>query len=50
MANYQIWYNFIMKDKLEVAFYQEPNGNEPVRVWLKNQDKETRLIIGNEKK
>lgn len=38
------------KKKIEVAFYQEPNGNEPVRKWLKGQDKETRQIIGEDLK
>jgi len=39
-----------MKGKLEVSFYQEPNGNEPVRKWLKSLDKEIRLIIGEDLK
>ncbi len=39
-----------MSDKLEVDFYQEPNGNEPVKKWLKSLDKNTRLIIGEDLK
>jgi phage-related protein len=39
-----------MNDKFEVVFYQEPNGNEPVRKWLKSLDKEIRLIIGEDLK
>ena len=39
-----------MSDKLEVGFYQEPNGNEPVRKWLKSLDKDIRLIIGEDLK
>lgn len=39
-----------MSHKLEVSFYQEPNGNEPVRKWLKSLDKNLRLIIGEDLK
>jgi phage-related protein len=34
--------------RLEVRFYQEPNGNEPVRKWLKSLDKGIRSIIGTD--
>lgn len=37
-------------NKIPVVFYQEPNGNEPVRKWLKNLDDEIRLIIGEDLK
>lgn len=37
-------------NKIPVAFYQEPNGNEPVRKWLKRLDKEARFIIGEDLK
>ena len=36
--------------KVEVNFYSEQNGNEPVRKWLKQLDKETRTIIGEDLK
>ena len=39
-----------MDKKVEVAFYQESNGNEPVRKWLKGLNKEIRLIIGEDLK
>lgn len=39
-----------MSSKLAVSFYQEPNGNEPVRKWLKSLDKDIRLIIGEDLK
>lgn len=39
-----------MNTKTEVDFYQEPNGNEPVRKWLKDLDKDIRLIIGEDLK
>lgn len=39
-----------MSIKKDVAFYQEPSGNEPVRKWLKGLDKETRQIIGEDLK
>ena len=39
-----------MVEKLDVNFYQESNGNEPVRKWLKSLDKEVRLIIGEDLK
>ncbi len=35
---------------MDVNFYQEPNGNEPVRKWLKGLDKEIRSIIGEDLK
>lgn len=34
------------KKILEVNFYAETNGNEPVRKWLKGLDKIIRSIIG----
>lgn len=36
------------KKILEVNFYAETNGNEPVRRWLKSLDKEIRSIIGKD--
>lgn len=36
------------KKILEVDFYSEANGNEPVRKWLKSLEKETRSIIGKD--
>jgi phage-related protein len=39
-----------MNAKIDVDFYQEPNGNEPVRKWLKGLDKNIRLIIGEDLK
>lgn len=33
---------------LEVFFYCESSGNEPVRKWLKSLDKEVRGIIGTD--
>jgi phage-related protein len=36
------------KKILEVSFYAETNGNEPVRKWLKSLDKEIRSIIGKD--
>ena len=36
------------KKILEVNFYTETNGNEPVRKWLKSLDKEIRGIIGRD--
>lgn len=39
-----------MSEKMDVNFYQEPSGNEPVRKWLKELDKDTRLIIGEDLK
>ncbi len=39
-----------MSTKIEVDFYQERNGNEPVRKWLKDLDKNIRLIIGEDLK
>ncbi len=41
-----------MKDRpkkiLDVLFYCESNGNEPVRKWLRSLDKEVRSIIGKD--
>lgn len=34
--------------KLEVRFYRELNGNEPVRKWLKSIHKEKRRSIGQD--
>lgn len=39
-----------MVEKIDVNFYQESNGNEPVRKWLKSLDREVRLIIGEDLK
>lgn len=39
-----------MVTKLNVDFYQESNGNEPVRKWLKSLDREIKLIIGEDLK
>lgn len=36
------------KKILSVDFYAESNGNEPVRKWLKSQEKEIRSIIGRD--
>ena len=36
------------KPTLAVHFYQELNGNEPVRKWLKSLDDEQRFIIGTD--
>lgn len=36
------------KKILEVNFYCETNGNEPVRKWLKSLEKEDRSIIGKD--
>jgi len=36
------------KKILEVNFYAETNGNEPVRKWLKSLDKEIRSVIGKD--
>ncbi|MBS0636742.1 MAG: type II toxin-antitoxin system RelE/ParE family toxin [Verrucomicrobia bacterium] len=33
---------------VEVSFYSESNGNEPVRKWLKSLEKEVRSIIGRD--
>ncbi|KIC73611.1 Uncharacterized protein DB41_JD00020 [Neochlamydia sp. TUME1] len=38
------------KPTLQVVFYAESNGNEPVRKWLKSLDEETRFIIGTDVK
>lgn len=32
--------------RIPARFYQNENGNEPVRNWLKDLDKEERLLIG----
>ena len=47
---YQIWYNGGMATtfKLQVVFYRSESGNEPVRDWLKQLDKEDRKIIGED--
>lgn len=54
---YQFWYNESKatemnrspsKKILEVSFYSETNGNEPVRKWLKALDKESRTVIGKD--
>jgi hypothetical protein len=36
------------KKVLQVNFYSESNGNEPVRKWLKSLDKEIRITIGKD--
>ena len=36
------------KKILEVNFYAETNGNEPVRKWLKSLDKDIRSAIGKD--
>lgn len=38
----------MIKEPLKVKFYQETNGNEPVRKWLKSLDKEVRSIVGKD--
>lgn len=38
----------MIKEVLKVKFYQETNGNEPVRKWLKSLDKEIRSIVGKD--
>jgi Phage derived protein Gp49-like (DUF891) len=35
-------------DKVEVSFYQNSLGTEPVRDWLKDLDRDDRLIIGGD--
>ncbi len=35
-----------MKPSLNVEFYKESNGNEPVRKWLQSLDKQIKIIIG----
>ncbi len=39
---------FPPKKILQVRFYTELNGNEPVRKWLKSLDKEVRSVIGKD--
>ena len=34
--------------KLPAAFYQTPNGNEPVREWIKDLSPEDRQLIGRD--
>jgi len=34
--------------KLQVVFYRSASGNEPVREWLKQLEKEDRKIIGED--
>ena len=50
MFNFFTKFGTIMNKKIEVAFYQEQNGNEPVRKWLKNLEKDVRIIIGEDLK
>ncbi len=37
-----------IKKLIQVKFYQEPSGKEPVREWLIDLKKEDRLIIGSD--
>lgn len=37
-----------IKPTLNVEFYKELNGNEPVRIWLQSLEKRTRIIIGED--
>lgn len=39
-----------MSDKLEVCFYEEASGKEPVRKWLQGLAKEDKRIIGEDLK
>lgn len=34
--------------KLDIAFYAETSGKEPVKVWLKDLEKHDRVIIGQD--
>jgi len=34
--------------KLPAAFYQSPNGSEPVRDWLKSLPEQDRKVVGND--
>jgi phage-related protein len=36
------------KPQLRVKFYKTPNGNEPVREWLKSQTKDVKKIVGED--
>ena len=51
---YQLWYTiFVDKDEdnkpiLNVVFYKTEAGNEPVREWLKDMQKEDRQAIGED--
>ncbi len=36
------------KPTLNVEFYRESNGNEPVRFWLQSLDKSIKVIIGED--
>ena len=36
--------------RIPVRFYREASGNEPVRLWLKSLDPESRKIIGKDLK
>lgn len=51
---YQLWYYYTMErneqNKLEIIFYKNLSGNEPVREWLKNLSKEDKIIIGQDLK
>ena len=37
-----------MMVKLRVAFYRNATGREPVRVWLRSLDRESKKIIGED--
>src|SRR2546428_12483057 len=48
---YHIWYNMCMNDSLKILparFFKTASGNEPVREWLKDLDKDDSRIIGGD--
>src|SRR5260221_1553654 len=48
---YHIWYNMCMNDSLKILparFFKTASGNESVREWLKDLDKDDSRIIGGD--
>ena len=47
---YRTWYDYPMnmESTLSVAFFLTESGRKPVRKWLKDLDRETRKIIGED--
>src|SRR5260370_37900384 len=48
---YHIWYNMCMNDSLKILparFFKTASGNESVREWLKDLDKDESRIIGGD--
>lgn len=47
---HHLWYTIDMNEQpiLQVIFFHNPSGREPVREWLKAMDKEDRTLIGED--